>query len=152
MQVDERHARVLTVGDAVAVTVDASGEDGEMRGRISEVARAMDPAAHAFLAKVQLPKGAPVRSGMFARATFSAGERQALVVPSAAIVRRGQLAMVFVVDAEGRARTRAVYLGVVRDTLQEVLAGLDQTERVIVASPASLTDGMPVRATSGGAP
>ena len=86
------------------------------------------------------------------RATLSAGQRMALVVPSAALVRRGQLSLVFVVDPQGRARARAVRIGVEQHESVEVSAGLDQGERVIVAPPASLVDGALVKPTSGGAP
>lgn len=152
VQIDERRARSLAVGDAVAVRLDSSGEEGTLPGHVVEIARAIDPAGHAFLVKVQLPRGAAVRSGMFARATFSAGERTGLLVPASAILRRGQLSLVIVVDGESRARTRAVDVGLERHGVREVLAGLDRGERVIAAPPASLVDGTRVRVASGGTP
>jgi hypothetical protein len=58
-----------------------------------------------------------------------------LTVPPSAVVRRGQLTSVFVVD-EDRARVRLVNL-----SESEVLAGLTESELVILSPPAGLTDG-----------
>jgi hypothetical protein len=58
-----------------------------------------------------------------------------LSIPPSAIVRRGQLTSVFVVD-NGVARLRLVDL---RES--EVLAGLTERELVILAPPAGVTDG-----------
>jgi hypothetical protein len=65
-----------------------------------------------------------------------------LTIPLSAIVRRGQLTSVFVVE-QNIARVRLVD---VRNT--EVLAGLVESEVVIVASPVGLTDGR--RVSTGG--
>jgi hypothetical protein len=58
-----------------------------------------------------------------------------LTVPPSAVVRRGQLTSVFVVDGD-RARVRLVNL-----SESEVLAGLTELELVILSPPAGLTDG-----------
>jgi hypothetical protein len=58
-----------------------------------------------------------------------------LTVPSSAIVRRGQVTSVFVVD-HGVARVRLVSL-----SESEVLAGLTESEVVILSPPAGITDG-----------
>jgi hypothetical protein len=58
-----------------------------------------------------------------------------LTIPSSAIVRRGQLTSVFVVD-KGVARVRLVNL-----SESEVLAGLTESEVVILSPPAGVTDG-----------
>jgi len=58
-----------------------------------------------------------------------------LTIPSSAIVRRGQLTSVFVVDM-GVARVRLVNL-----SESEVLAGLTESEVVIVSPAVGVTDG-----------
>jgi hypothetical protein len=78
-----------------------------------------------------------------------ADERNALVVPVTAVVRRGQLSLVFVVDADRRARMRAVTLGAPADDGIEILAGLSAGETVVVVPLPSLTDGAAVRAAGG---
>jgi hypothetical protein len=72
-----------------------------------------------------------------------------LAVPSAALVRRGQLTFVYAVDTHSRARLRAVSPGAATAERTEILAGLHEADRVVVNPPASLADGAPV---TGGRP
>jgi hypothetical protein len=69
------------------------------------------------------------------------------VVPETAVVRRGQLASVFVVGQDGRARLRMVSVGDAANGRVEIAAGLDAGERVVTVPPAGLVDGAPVRET-----
>ena len=85
-----------------------------------------------------------IKSGMFVRAEFARGDREALVVPSSAVIDRSQLRGLFVVDGEGLARLRWVRLGRNLDDGFEVLSGLAPGERYVVTPPAALTDGSPV--------
>jgi membrane fusion protein, multidrug efflux system len=95
----------------------------------------VDADARAFLVKIALPDARGLRSGEFGKARFSGTPRRALTIPSSAIVRRGQLTSVFVVD-RGIARVRLVNL-----SESEVLAGLTESEVVILSPPAGVTDG-----------
>ncbi len=89
------------------------------------------------------PDGA-LKSGMFARVSFTRGERPALSVPASAIVRRGQLEGLFVA-ADGRLRLRWVKTGKsdTAGTAFEILSGLEEGERYAVAPPPGLADGAP---------
>ena len=100
-----------------------------------EISRAVDADARAFRVKIALPDTHGLRSGEFGKARFAGTPRRALIVPPSAIVRHGQVTSVFVVD-EGQARTRLVNL-----SESEVLAGLSESETVILAPPAGLADG-----------
>ena len=82
-----------------------------------------------------MPDAAGLRSGEFGKARLGGKPRRALTIPSSAIVRRGQLTSVFVVD-NGVARVRLVNL-----SESEVLAGLTESEVVILSPPANVTDG-----------
>jgi RND family efflux transporter MFP subunit len=149
VQVDEARVRSLRPGDTVAVEVEGAGEDRSMTGKIVEIAHEIDAAAHSFTVKVAIPPDPSLRSGMFARARFPADVRTVLNVPSATVVRRGQLSLVFVVDGEERARLRAVTTGARTEDGVEILAGLSQGERVVVAPPPTLVDAMEVRLLGG---
>lgn len=130
----------VAVGAAAAVRI---GEL-ELTGRVAEISPALDPVARTFLAKVDLPPGAAVRSGQFARVGWPAGEARTLTVPAAAVSTFGQMERVFVV-AEGKARLRLVKTGAVSADTIEILAGLAAGEPVIVApAVANLRDGQPV--------
>ncbi len=140
VRVDESRIGDLAPGASVPVLLaGASGAIATVSGTVAEVARAVDADTRAFLVKITLPDTSGPRSGMFGRARFAGPPRRALTVPAEALVRRGQVVSVFVVD-NGVARLRMVD---VRDT--EVLAGLSEGETVVLSPAAGLTDGRRVR-------
>jgi RND family efflux transporter MFP subunit len=143
VSLDESRAVSLKPGDTVSVRLDESRVAEPVPGRVSEIAR-VDPASHSFLVKIDLPAVDGLRSGAFGRARFTGTSTQALTVPAAAAVRRGQLTFVFAVDGENRARLRAVSPGVTDGNWLEILAGLREHETVITNPPPSLMDGAPV--------
>ena len=141
VRVDESRIAQVAVGATVSVSLDA-GPDGVARvttGKVIEVSRAVDTDARAFLVKIALPTEERVRSGMFGRAHFASRPRRALILPTGALLRRGQVTSVFVVEKD-LARVRLVQV-----SGSEVLAGLSEGDVVIVAPPPALTDGQPVR-------
>jgi RND family efflux transporter MFP subunit len=142
VRVDESRIAQIAPGSTVPVLLDAGGAPVTVGGRVAEIARAVDADARAFLVKIELPDTAGLRSGMFGRARFAGAPTKGLTVPAGAVVRRGQVTSVFVVD-EGVARLRLVNL---RDT--EVLAGLADGDTVIVDPAPGLADGR--RVTEGG--
>lgn len=142
VRVDESRIAQIAPGATVPVTLDAGAGVTTVSGRVAEIARAVDADARSFLVKLALPDTAGLRSGMFGRARFAGAPKRGLSVPAAAIVRRGQVASVFVVD-KGVARLRMVN---VRDT--EVLAGLAEGDTVILDPAPGLVDGR--RVTEGG--
>jgi multidrug efflux pump subunit AcrA (membrane-fusion protein) len=147
---DEARASRVSVGQDVAVELgDANLPDRWTgTGRIGEVAR-IDPAAHSFLVKIDLPAAASMRSGVFGRARFAGPARQAIVIPASAAVRRGQLTFVYTVGADGRAKLQPVSPGAAAGERLEILAGLREGERVVASPPAALADGA---AVTGGRP
>lgn len=154
VRLDESRASFVRPGDSVDVVISpaagpATPATPPTRGRVSEVARAMEAGAHDFLVKIELPDTPGLRSGMFGRAVFRGPARRALAVPDAAVVRRGQLAFVFVAEPDGVARLRLVNVSPAAEGLVEIRAGLVAGERVITGPPAELADGSAV--TSAGA-
>jgi RND family efflux transporter MFP subunit len=149
VRIDAARAGSVKIGDTAAIELEDQGVADTIAGRVVEVARAIDPGAHAFVVKIQLPAGVAARSGMFGRARFEDEKRKALAVPASAVVRRGQLSLVFVVESSRHARMRAVTAGAQSGDSVEVLAGIQPGEAVIVNPPASLVDGAEVRVTGG---
>jgi len=137
VRVDESRISRVTPGTAVSVTFDGEPGTVPLEGTVTEVA-ALDAGSRAFLAKVRLPQTAGLRSGLFGRASFAGPARTALVVPDTAVMRRGQVTSVFVVE-QGQARLRLVHL-----RGAEAVAGLAAGDRVVVNPPAGLTDGQRV--------
>jgi multidrug efflux pump subunit AcrA (membrane-fusion protein) len=142
VQADEARARFVRPGQLVSVRIDSapSREDGWSNARVTEIAR-IDPASHTFLVKIDLAATTDLRSGLFGRARFPEPSRRALTVPSSALIRRGQLTFVYVVDAEQRARLRPISTGTSNVERAEVLAGLRDGDAIVTDPPVSLTDG-----------
>lgn len=130
--VDETDVRLVRVGQSAPVKIDALG-NAELPGKVVQVVPAADPGSRSFLVKIRLPRDVRLRSGLFGRAQFSRGERPALLIPRAAVVERGQLQGVYVVEANQIAGMRYITLGTPVGQQVEVLSGLVSGERVIAA-------------------
>lgn len=131
--VDESDLRLVRVGQSAPVNIDALGS-AEISGKVVQIVPAADPGSRSFLVKLDLPKDAHLRSGLFGRAQFSRGERSALLIPRSAVVERGQLQGVYVLDSEQIASLHYVTLGQTSGQQVEVLSGLAGGEKVIAAS------------------
>jgi RND family efflux transporter MFP subunit len=90
-----------------------------------------DPQARTFKVRVNLGgKAKDLFPGMFVKVGFVVGEETRLVVPESAVVHRGEVTAVYVVDSEQRPRLRQVRLGETHQQQWVVLAGLDEGEQV----------------------
>lgn len=97
-----------------------------------EILPTVDPRSRTATARLYLPENTQgVVPGAYARAHFTIGRAQKLTVPPPAVLRRGELTAVYVLDDKGRAQLRQVRLGEpVAGGELEVLAGLNPGERV----------------------
>jgi len=136
--IDESRLGLVRVGESVAVEID--GLNRTVTGRVAEVVPSVEAATRSFTVKIDLPTLPGLRSGMFGRAGFAAGKRGALLVPQSAVLERGQIRSVYVVEGD-TARLRFVTLGEGRDDQREVLSGLTAGERIIVMPVPLLADG-----------
>lgn len=132
----------VKAGAKVRVAVDGAGVAAE--GRIAEVVPAADPGSRTFTVKIDVA-GAGLRSGMFGRVFLPTGERQGILVPGKAVVERGALTSVWVLDAGNRARMRLVKVGSPVGGRVEILAGLAEGERVVTGGMEKITEGAVVR-------
>jgi multidrug resistance efflux pump len=129
----------VRLGQTMPVVVDSLGRP--LEGRVAEIIPAADPASRTVTVKLDLPADPGLRSGLFGRARFPAGERQALLVPASALVERGQLTAAYVVDGHGIARLRLVTAGARYADRVEILSGLEAGERLVVEGVARVSDG-----------
>ena len=144
---DERTTRVdATVPEGIPVAVGAhafvEAADQRLEARIIRVQPSVDSTARSALVKLELAR--PLRAGTYVKVSFPVGERSAVVIPATALVRRGQLTSVFVIDKGNVARMRLVTVGALNGTDMEILSGLDPGES-IVSAPARVRDGVIVR-------
>ncbi len=143
-QVPESALAGLTPGEPVEVRIDAV-PDPVRSGRLEEILPAGDPRSRTFTVRVVLDNpGGRLRSGMFARLLLSGDAREAIALPEGAIVRRGPLAGVFLVDEGSTARLRWITLGESREGMVEVLSGLAPGERYVEPPLEGLADGRKV--------
>ncbi len=126
-QVPESVLSTLKPGAQVQVEVD--GQEKPLLARVARISPAADPVSRTFLVKLDVA-GTGLRSGLFARVLFPQGEREALTVPSSALVKRAGISGVFVVGQDGIAQFRMVRAGEARDGRVEILSGLTGGERV----------------------
>jgi RND family efflux transporter MFP subunit len=133
--VNETDLHYVRQGEPVSVLIDALG-DRELKGKVTEIVPAADPGTRSFLVKVELPSDPALRSGLFGRAQFRRGERAGLLIPRTAVVERGQLQGIYVLDLNRIAGLRYITLGKPAAQQVEVLAGL-QAGETLISDPGS---------------
>ena len=69
---------------------------------------------------------------MFGRLQLDKGVSRTIVLPSSAIIERGELTSVFVVDPDHVARLRWVRVGRRFNQQTEILSGINEGERVLI--------------------
>ena len=109
--------------------------------RAVQVLPAADAATHTMTVRADLPPGlAGVVPGQFARLWLpgdGTGRGAGVWLPASAVVRRAELAGVYVPDAQGRPLLRQVRLGRTQGSEVEVLSGVAAGERVAVDAQAA---------------
>lgn len=128
----------------------ANGEEYEREGRIDFTASTLDPRTGTVSARAVFPNPENVIvPGQFVRVRVELQNfEDVITVPEKAIGQSGENQVVFVVDDEGKARSRQVELGPVSDGRQILLNGLDAGDRYIVSGLVNLRDGAEVNVTN----
>ena len=135
---EERMLDVVQEGMEVKVRVPSNAV--ETRGKIVEVVPTVDPRTRTFLVKIQVP-GIDLRSGQYGTVRFESGVRDLLLVPAAAVVSRGQLTGVFLVDSDDNVIYRLIRTGRPYGEMLEVLSGLSIGDTIIVSNLDRAVDG-----------
>lgn len=145
LTVREADAPYIRTGMELPVTLDSRPELGRLTGRVSEMVPAADMATHTFTVRVDLPKG-EIMSGLSGKSVLPGAEQKVLLAPVGAFLQTGGLSLAALVDAEGKARSRAVTLGARRGDQVEILSGLKAGDRLVNPLTAPIADGTPVQA------
>ncbi|MBI2829178.1 MAG: efflux RND transporter periplasmic adaptor subunit [Acidobacteria bacterium] len=148
----EKDLDQLRTGDETRVEVDAF--PGEVfTGRIARVAPVLDPATRTASIEIEIPNpGFRLKPGMYARVTVTTDERKdALVVPSNAVIDLGGRRGVFLAAENDIVSFRPVTVGLEEDTQLEILEGLTEGDRVVTTGAAALRDGDRVLLAASGA-
>ncbi len=136
--VDERLSGKLKIGMPVDVIIDSIGQ--QAKGRITEIIPAVDPMSRTFLIKIDL-KMPSLKTGLYGKVLIPEGKREAILVPQKAIVEKGQLVGVYVVDDKGVITYRLIKAGKKYGEQIEVLSGLNGGEKIIVDGVEKAVDG-----------
>jgi len=127
-------------GQTVSVQIDALGEKN-LSGKVAEILPAADPASRTFTVKIDLPALPGLRSGLYGKVSISRGQKEILLVPASAILTRGQIQGVFVVDNQNTAHLRLVRTGASYGNRIEILSGLADGERILTSEVSKAADG-----------
>jgi RND family efflux transporter MFP subunit len=138
--VPETYIGTLKVGSRVRVVL-GTPPGKEIPGTISEVVPQVDPESRTFTAKVDLPAGGALRTGMFGRVLFPTGKEDLLVVPQKAISRVGGYDALYTVTADNVARLVMVTTGKEFGDEVEILSGIEPGARVAISPLEKLVDG-----------
>ncbi|MGF1602073.1 MAG: efflux RND transporter periplasmic adaptor subunit [Thermosynechococcaceae cyanobacterium] len=128
-------------GQTVAIQMDTLQR--QVTGRISQIIPSADPTAHTFTVKVALSATQDLLPGMFGRLqlrSHQGGERQGLMIPEAALVKRFGVTGVFKV-MDQQAQFQPITTGQVQGSAVEVFSGLEVGDRVIINPKPELKNG-----------
>lgn len=118
----------------------------KVNARVAQIAPKADSQQHTITVKFDLPEGVPGGPGMYAEVMIpdiNSPTRALPVIPKSAIIKRGSLPSVRVLDEEGKPKMRLIRTGIELDANHViVLSGLKPGERVLTSddSPATKWD------------
>jgi len=136
--VPESLAGSLAVGQKIPVVVDAIA--ARLDGTVAEIEPSADSTSRTFVVRLDLPETKGLRAGLFGRAHLPRGEAPRLLVPATAVVRRGQMELVFGIES-GRATLHLVRTAPAADGRRIILSGLADAQQVVLDPPVSLREG-----------
>lgn len=139
LAVPESRMRLVKIGTGAQIYIDAL--ENSFNSKITELIPASDPASRTYIAKVPLAMQ-NLRSGMFGRASIALENKiKAILIPQAAVFERGALTAVWVVGQDNILRMRLVKTGRLHGDKVEILAGLDDGEKIVTAGLENAIDG-----------
>ncbi len=148
ISVPEENLRLVRVGQSVKVQFDAVNQT--INGTIQQIVPAANAQSRSFLVKIPLNNANKLISGMFGRIALPLGAtKETLLVPTTALIQRGQLQGVYVVEGKEEkaiAVLRWVKTGKPQNEQVEIVSGLKTGDRIITSNIGQLSDGQPVAA------
>lgn len=142
LEVTVREQDILHIrpGEQVKVQIDAM-PGKELVGRVGQVVPAADVRTHSFVVKVDVPAEKGLITGMYGRAFFSTGRREAILVPKEAVVSMAGVSGVYLIGSDEKALFQMVQVGEARGDRVEVLTGLKPGDRVVADQRSGRIDG-----------
>lgn len=134
----------VKVGDTAQVRVDALNKT--FAGNVTRSTGALDTATRSMQVEIDVPNhDGSLSPGMYADVSLNVQRTgDALVVPVQAVDQSGAQAFVMVVDGADKVARRSVRVGITTANRAEIVSGVQQGERVIVANLSSYAPGATV--------
>ncbi len=133
IQVPARLMPGIRIGDIVSAKLDV--RDTNVKAKITQIFPMADPVRHTVTVKLDLPVNAPAAPGMYAEVSITDTNALANLLPAlpaTALVQRGSLPAVYVLNEQGEIEMRVVRKGQELDDGRVIiLSGLRGGERVI---------------------
>ena len=133
----------LTKGSLVDVKLDINNT--YTKAKVAQIYPVADQQKHTVTVKFDLPEGSPGGPGLYAEVTIndtSTSGKPVPVIPKDALIYRGSLPSVFILDHENKARMKIVRLGSEYDSTRvTVLSGIKAGDRIISAPPKTIKSG-----------
>ena len=155
VSVEDSMLAKIGLGTSSQISIDALGPE-EFPRRVTEIVPASDPGSRSSTVKIDLldmkessRSLAVLRSGLYGRARFSIGQKRILQVPLKAILQRGQLVSVFVVDPSQILHLRLIKTGKRYGDQLEVLSGLNEGDRIVVEGIERIKEGDRIESLQG---
>ncbi len=142
------HLATLTPGLSITVRTSAF-DDRAFSGIVSGVDSRVDPVTRSIVARAVIPNPEGLlRPGLLMTVQLLKSPRTSMVVPEEALVPRGRVNTVYVVDeaAGGIVDARAVEIGARRSGEVEIVSGLEAGEKVITHGTMRVRPGQRVNA------
>lgn len=114
---------------------------GPLEGNICTIVPSADQKSRSFIVKINLPIEKTVTSGMFARVQIPTGHSRQILINRSAVIIRGQLTGLYLVDSDNIARFRLIRIGKTTGNSVEVLSGLKEGDRYVEKPLPALVDG-----------
>lgn len=139
---------LLRKGMNAEITV---GEGHVIRGTVRAISPSVNAQTRYGYALVSLPDSSGIIAGVYARGSFdvSGGKKNLSSLPQSAVMQRGSMTYVLVIDADNRVHERPVKIGQRAGDRIEIKQGLKANEPVVESGGAFLTEGDIVQVVKG---
>jgi membrane fusion protein (multidrug efflux system) len=131
--------------EGLTVTALASAFPGrEFAGKVGSVDSRVDTVTRSVTVRALMPNGENLlKPGMFLNVRIARDEREAMIIPEAALVPEQSRQFVYVSN-DGHAQRREVQIGTREPGRVEIIAGLQPGERVVVEGTQKIRDGFAI--------
>ena len=145
--VEQRDVSAIKVGDEVEVE-DAANPDRRRKAKISRTAATLDPRTRTMFVEIDLDNSDQfLVPGSFVYVNLALNVKSYLQVPVTALIQRGGVQQVAVIDAESQVKFRPVKVATTDGNVINLIEGVKAGERVGLNIPTDLVENTKVRAS-----